>query len=325
MDNPTDPLPAGEVGRTASRCESLEIRGLRYNVRRWGREDARPLLLLHGSQDSSITFQFVVDALKSDWSIAAPDWRGHGRTDWAPGRYWFHEFVADLDRLMTALFPDRPVAIVGHSLGANIGGVYAGLRPARVSQFISLDGFGPLLDAVPVDARAILEHSLAAETGREHVAYCSVDDVAVRLTEANPRLTRERALFLAEGSTIEGADCRRRWLFDPNHRRTIPSIHAIGGWYSVWSGIEADVFWLVSSDERPHAPNNDPSIMDERAAMMKVRRRAVIPDTGHNLHHDAPEIVAASIEAFLEHVPVGRDVGTLPPLTRSGGADAVLR
>lgn len=129
-----------EADRTPSRCVSLTVRGLRYNLRKWGHEGARPILFLHGTQDSSITFQFVVDQLREDWCVVAPDWRGHGHSQWVHQGYWFHELLADLDAIMDALSPSHPVPLVGHSLGGNLAGVYAGLKPDRLTHLISLDG-----------------------------------------------------------------------------------------------------------------------------------------------------------------------------------------
>jgi pimeloyl-ACP methyl ester carboxylesterase len=34
------------------------------------------------------------------------------------------------------------VNLIGHSLGGNVAGVYAGLRPQRVRRAVSIDGFG---------------------------------------------------------------------------------------------------------------------------------------------------------------------------------------
>ena len=59
-----------------SRTEQRDIRGLRYNVRHWGPDDAPLLLMLHGWMDSSASFQFTVDALQRSWHVVAPDWRG---------------------------------------------------------------------------------------------------------------------------------------------------------------------------------------------------------------------------------------------------------
>jgi pimeloyl-ACP methyl ester carboxylesterase len=286
--------------RNESRCETFLVRGLTYNVRRWGREGAKPLMLLHGTQDSSITFQFVVDRLSGEWDIFAPDWRGHGYSDWAVGGYWFHDFVADLDNLRDQLFQDRAIPIVGHSLGGNIAGVYAGLRPKHISHVVSLDGFGPLTNAVPAEAKTVLRMGLdGAKGARQHRTYTTVKDAAERLMQANPRLQWQQALFLATRSTRLGDDAKYRWLFDPTHQKTIPTLRSLDEWYSIWSDIDAPICWLASTDHRPNAPTNFPEVMEQRAATMRVARRLALPDTGHNIHHDAPYAVAVAIEEFI--------------------------
>jgi pimeloyl-ACP methyl ester carboxylesterase len=196
----------------------MTVRGLRYNVRKWGREDDRPILFLHGTQDSSITFQFVVDALRQDWCVFAPDWRGHGHSEWARQGYWFHELLADLDAIVEALFPHERVPLVGHSLGGNVASVYAGLRSDRLTHLVSLDGFGPLTNRVPVDVVSLLSRLLVIRgEEREHARYASLDEVAARLRGKNSRLNLPDAHFLAEHLTNEDGNGGRRWRFDPTH------------------------------------------------------------------------------------------------------------
>ena len=120
----------------------LDIRGLRYHVRGWGDPEAPKLFMLHGWMDVSASFQFTVDALKGDWQILAPDWRGFGLSEWGKMVYWFPDYIADLDWLLAELSPDEPATIVGHSMGGNIAGLYAGVRPERVARLILAEGFG---------------------------------------------------------------------------------------------------------------------------------------------------------------------------------------
>jgi pimeloyl-ACP methyl ester carboxylesterase len=287
-------------GRLASRCETLLVRGVKYNVRRWGSENGRPILFLHGTRDSSITFQFVVEHLQGDWSVVAPDWRGHGQSQWVSQGYWFHEFVADLDILVGALWDGRAAPVVGHSLGGNIAGVLAGLRPERLTHLISLDGFGPLVNRVPVDVKEILSGLLAVpHASRAQRSYAGVDAMAARLVRSNPRLTGQQARFLAEHSSVTDEAGGRRWLFDPTHRMSLPSLHSIEEWGRIWAGIRVPVLWIVSTDRRPAAPTSVPGEMERRASLMPRLQRVSIPDTGHNLQHDAPEQVADLIERFI--------------------------
>ena len=126
-----------------SESEFLEIRGLRYHVRHWRAPGAPKMVLLHGWMDVSASFQFMVDALRAQWDVYAPDWRGYGLTDWGKGGLLL---VSGLHRrprrLLEHIEPAAPVNLVGHSLGGNVAALYAGIRPARVARFVNLEGFG---------------------------------------------------------------------------------------------------------------------------------------------------------------------------------------
>ena len=126
-----------------SESQFLQVRGLRYHVRHWSAPGAPKMVLLHGWMDVSASFQFVVDALERDWDVYAPDWRGYGLTDWGKAdSYWFPDYLADLDFLLERIDSEKPINLVGHSMGGHVAGLYAGVRPARVARFVNLEGFG---------------------------------------------------------------------------------------------------------------------------------------------------------------------------------------
>lgn len=118
----------------ASRSEFLAVRGRRYHLRIWGEDDAPTLVVLHGWGDVSASFQFVVDELPGNWRVVAPDWRGFGLTQWNDGPYWFPDYLADLDALLEHYSPNEPARIVGHSMGAIVASLYAGVRPERIAR-----------------------------------------------------------------------------------------------------------------------------------------------------------------------------------------------
>lgn len=286
--------------RTPSRAEDVVVRGVRYSVITWGRAGARPIVFLHGTQDNSYTFQFMIDHLQGDWCVIAPEWRGHGLSQWVSQGYWFHEFVADLDALLDVLLPGADVPVVGHSLGGNIAGVYAGLVPDRITHFVSLDGFGPLTNRVPVDVRKIMTGLLSIPKSHHmHRSYPSVEAVANRLMKANARLTMGQALFLADHMTKDDGEGGRTWMFDPSHQMALPSLHSMQEWGDIWSGIRAPTLWVSSEDQRPFAATSVPGEMDRRVALIPGVKCLRVPDTGHNLHHDAPALMAHLVEQFI--------------------------
>ena len=179
------------------RSQFVPIRGLRYHVRTWGDPDHRRLLLLHGWMDVSASFQFVVDALAHDWYVIAPDWRGFGLSDWAPDGYWFPDYFADLDALLDVFSPGAAASIVGHSMGGNVAGIYAGVRPGRVARLVLAEGFG-LKPTQPSQAPDRFDRWLKEQgRGEGFRAYATLADVAARLRKTNPRLTQDKARFLA--------------------------------------------------------------------------------------------------------------------------------
>ena len=95
--------------------------------------------------DVAASGQCVVDAMREDRHIIAPDWRGYGDTAWdgaAPDSYWFPDYLGDLDALLDALAGEQPVDLVGHSMGGHVATLYAGARPQRIRRLVNLEGFG---------------------------------------------------------------------------------------------------------------------------------------------------------------------------------------
>ena len=120
------------VPRRPARSEFVPVRNLRYHVLTWGvPTDARPpLVLLHGWMDVGASWQFVVDAMRDERFIVAPDWRGYGLTEGGGvDNYWMPDYLADLDWLLDHYAGERAVDLVGHSMGGNVTMHYAGVRP----------------------------------------------------------------------------------------------------------------------------------------------------------------------------------------------------
>src|SRR3954465_3774210 len=131
------------VSLRASESLFFDVRGLRYHVRHWPSRGAPKGVLLHGWMDVSASFQFLVEELRRDWDVYAPDWRGYGLTDWGKSDcYWLPDYLADLDALLDQVDSSSSVNLVGHSLGGNVAVMYAGVRPARVAKLVNLEGFG---------------------------------------------------------------------------------------------------------------------------------------------------------------------------------------
>ncbi len=287
-----------------SRSEFITLRGARTHVRHWGREGAPLLFMVHGWMDVAASFQFVVDSLQGDWHVIAPDWRGFGLSERTRAEtYWFPDYVADLEALLLHYSPHQPVNLLGHSMGANVAGIYAGVRPERIRKLINLEGFGlpaSKPEQAPGRYAKWLDELRAPAKMR---SYPSRQAVAARLQKTNPRLPDERADFLSQHWSAQNAEGQWEILGDPLHKRSHPLLYQVEETMACWAAISAPVLWVEADDTNMWqwmGPKPEARIeIDRRLGFLKNVTTRMMADAGHMLHHDQPAELARMVEEFL--------------------------
>lgn len=297
--------------RREAASRTVPARGLHHHVHLW--EPAGPpqgplLVLLHGWMDVGASFQFVVDALAAREGpvrrIAAPDLRGYGGT-LCPGAdsYWFPDYLGDLDAVLDALSPDAPVDLVGHSMGGNVVMAYAGVRPQRVRRLVNLEGFGMPRTPAEHAPRRLAQWLDELKAPQQLRDYASAQEVAQRLLSNNPLLSADKAAWLATRWAREQPDGRWRILGDPAHKRVNPIPYRVDEHLAAWAAIEAPLLW-VEGDRTDVArwwgTRYSKAEFHERLSTVRQVRRETVSPSGHMLHHDQPEAVAALLREFLE-------------------------
>jgi pimeloyl-ACP methyl ester carboxylesterase len=95
-------------------------------------------VLLHGLGVSGQIWQGFGRLLEPSVRLIAPDLRGHGESDKPSAGYLPRDYVGDIAALL-AHEPSRPLAVLGHSLGAVVAAQLAAERPELVSKLILVD------------------------------------------------------------------------------------------------------------------------------------------------------------------------------------------
>ena len=284
----------------ASSSDFHPVRGLTYHVRTWGDRSAPKMFLLHGWMDVSASFQFLVDCFEREWHVIAPDWRGFGLTGWAREGYWFPDYYADLDALLSLYQPDTPVLLVGHSMGGNIAGMYAGLRPARVAKLVTLEGMGMRRTDPSAAPERITEWMDAQIEPPRFFPYASFAELAARLKRNNPRLPDDKADFLARHWGRETPEGKVELLSDPRHKAANPYLYRIEEALACWRRITAPTLFVEGRDSHIRAWLKDhPEQYAERKAAFRDLQEVELEDCGHMMHHDQPGKLARLIEDFL--------------------------
>jgi pimeloyl-ACP methyl ester carboxylesterase len=287
----------------------IPIRGWRYHVRRWAaaRDTASPpLIMLHGFMDVAASFQFVVDALPIDRQVISVDWRGFGLTvnehAALTDSYWFPDYLGDLDQLLDKLFPNEQIDLLGHSMGGNIAMVYAGVRPARIRRLINLEGFG--LTDIPAEHapkryQKWLDQLKAPKRLR---SYENLEAVAARMRESNPRLTNDKAIWLAAHWAALGDDGQWHLRSDPAHKRVNPILYRDQDIAACRKNIIAPTLWIDGAQSNlldMFGGEDARAIWKSRLDVVPQISHLSIDECGHMIHHDQPRKLADAIDAFL--------------------------
>jgi pimeloyl-ACP methyl ester carboxylesterase len=285
--------------QVAVRTSSHRIRGVDYHVNEWGEADQPLIVYLHGWGDAGSTLQFVVDELNSGWHIVAPDWRGFGRTTCRAPSYWFPDYLADLDCLLAEYSPSAPVRLAGHSMGANVGGLYAGVMPERVSAFVNVEGFG-LADSAPGDAPE--RYRTWLERGRVEPAFGSFenfDALARHIRKRSPHMTLAQARFVARAWATDGEDTLQLRA-DPAHKLPNAVLYRRAEAEACWRKVTAPVLLVAGAESNILEAFGDVLSETNQALPFPERRSLVIDDAGHMVHFEAPRALADAIEEFFQ-------------------------
>jgi pimeloyl-ACP methyl ester carboxylesterase len=244
----------------------------------WGKEDAPPVILLHGAAQHAGVWEPVASYLPG-FRLVALDARGHGRSDPASD-YGVEAYVGDLGRVVHAL--GRPVALVGHSTGALVAMQFAARFPALVWAAAFLD-----IDPRPRDSQ---RDRLREAGSRPPRRFTSVEEVVAGIERITPGISPAIARRLAETGYEQVESGAYRHRLDP---RTLADYPQFDNWPAL-PAITCPA--LVGRGEESTVSSHDAA---EEAVRLLPRGRLEMLPGGHQLHLQHPERLAAALAAFL--------------------------
>lgn len=277
----------------------VDARGLPLAVWRHAGPPRGPRVVIqHGFLDHARSFDKVAEALTDRAEVLAIDARGHGASGWVGrgGYYHFPDYVADLHGVLAKLADDdRPLVLVGHSMGGMIVSMYAGAFPGRAASLVLFEGFGPpaeQADDMPARVRQWIEE-VDRTRSRQPKPLPDAAAAAARLRQSNPRLREETAARLVRDGTVPVENGGLLWAFDPLHRTRSPQPFLLAQAEAFWRNISCPTTLVVAEHS------------DFRWNLAEIRRAipqaalVELPGCGHMMHHEDPDAVAAIIRKAL--------------------------
>lgn len=269
----------------------LKINGLRIHYFEWKGAGSRPLVLMHGLRDYAYFWQDCANRLLDEFHIFAPDQRGHGESEFAPGGYLVWALASDLGKLVDALGLGQ-FDLVGLSLGSRTSMAYARENWQRLGH-LALCDMGPQM----ARAGAVgLKDNITARVDRPPSSF-TLEAAHTFYREQWPSLDDASLDRLVGNSLMKGEDglySNRydRRLADIATKAAIPEIDFL---WDALTRIQCPT--LVMRGE--HSPILDDEIAGRMVSSLSDGRLYVFGDTGHSLPRLRPEKFASVLRAFL--------------------------
>jgi pimeloyl-ACP methyl ester carboxylesterase len=275
------------------------VNGVRLHVAEAGDPAAPPLLMVHGWPQHWWEWRELIPPLAETHRVIAPDLRGFGWSDAPDGRYNPEIFAADLGALLDELEVDR-VKAIAHDWGALAVFILALRRPELVERYLALNMIHPWVQISPNTAgRGLWRLWYQVAMGTPIVSPALVPRL---VGVANSRIraaTPDGSCW--DGGVVEMFTDQMR---DPDRARAHSRLYRwglLGGWASLALG--------KYKDERLRAPTlllfgTDDFAIDESALAGYERytddmRVELVPDTGHFIVDERPELVLERAREFL--------------------------
>lgn len=241
-----------------------------------------PVVFLHGFAQTGACGGPLVDALSDDRPVLLPDLPGHGD----PPRHADADLVAAaalVDATARAAFGDRPVDVVGYSMGGRIGLVWATAAPGRVRRAVLVGATAGLRSADERAERRTADEVLARRLEKEGVAAFLEQWLALPLFAGLPAWARfedERRRNTAAGLAASLRHC------------------GTGTMEPLWDrlGELPPTLFLAGAEDHRFA-----ALAEAMAEATGAPSRAgTVPGAGHAAHLERPGEVAALVRAHLD-------------------------
>lgn len=243
-----------------SRSRTVDVDGP-VHLTEYGDDVAELMVCLHGLGGSALNFGLVAPQLSEHRRVLVPDLLGHGRS-FAPGP---DEAAVDSQlRMLSRLLKqeaDRPVVLVGHSMGGVLAMLHTLREPDTVDRLVLLDPPVPNVTRWRRDPRLTLKLAflrlpgVAALVTHQIVGMTPEQLVDRQLADATPHV--DRIPLAAIAATVaeirdtrpgDGGRAAQRAQF-----RAILDIVALlartARWRGQLAGITAPTLWLQGEDD----------------------------------------------------------------------------
>jgi pimeloyl-ACP methyl ester carboxylesterase len=277
---------------------TIQIPGYSIAAKRWGDWKNPTVLALHGWLDNANSFDWLAEYLQKDYCVIAMDLPGHGLSSHAPegGHYHFIDGVFTLVNVIKAL-KKKEVHLLGHSLGACLASIFAGVAPEYVTSLSLIEGLGPITSREEMAALQLSDYLKTQEAiaHKPQKGHTSIQN-AVKARAQNGRVS----LAIANQLCIRSIEERNNHYYWRHDRRLLsPSPLKMTEMQTLVTlqNIKAKTLLILAND----GFKQDASMMQKRIDAVNELSLSYV-DGGHHVHMEHPKEIAHLLQHFLVSV-----------------------
>jgi len=178
----------------------LPINDLTVHYRDWGDPQSPPLMILHGFDAHSRSWDYIAARLADRFRVIVPDLRGNGESSWAP-EYTWQLIVEDTLNLIDAL-DIHQIILGGHSMGGRFAYMLASQHPERVACLV-------IIEANPYDPP-----DRTGTLPQYTDSYATLEEAVVEAYKRQPYADKDNLRHEVEHA-LKLQDDRWTWRMDP--------------------------------------------------------------------------------------------------------------
>jgi 2-succinyl-6-hydroxy-2,4-cyclohexadiene-1-carboxylate synthase len=264
----------------------MRLNGLDFHVETEGSGPA--LVLLHGFTGSLRAWDDIRSKLQGTVTVVAIDLIGHGDSEVPadPARYTLDHAADDLNALLDALGVDS-AGVLGYSMGGRLALHFAVQHPQRVRTLILESASPGIEDQAERERRAASDDDLAERIlERGVVAF-------VEEWERQPLL----ALAPHVSHEVRERQHAQRLLNSPVGLANSLRGMGAGQQLPLWSRLHAlrmPVQLIVGALDQRYC-----AVSKRMLGLLPNARLEVVPEAGHTVHLDQPELFATTVSTAL--------------------------
>lgn len=273
----------------------IQANGLRFHTLDWG-GDGQPVVLVHATGFVAGVWQPLAEALRAaGYHPIAYDQRGHGDSDKPPTGYSFDSLAEDLRQILAAL--ELPTAVgIGHSGGATAVALRAADHPGSFDRAVLIEPIVFPNHDIPA-ARTDHADSMVNRTLKRRSVWPSRDDLFASY-HTRPPFNTWRADILRtyiDQGTTQREDGQVELKCPPAiEARVYDNSLNVDPWPHL-RRLSIPALIIRGEHSEPVGPNQGAAIRDA----LPRGELLTIPDIGHFVPMDRPEVVERAVLDFL--------------------------